>query len=269
MDKIMIKDLEVYGNVGVYEEEKKLGQKFLISVEIDTSFKDCIKDDSIRETINYGEVSNFVYEKFKSNKYNLLEKSADELCKLILIKYERAKSVKVEIKKPWAPIGLSLDYASISTFRRKNKAYIALGSNMGDKENNLNLALKKIEDDCTIIKKVSSFITTKPVGYLNQDDFLNGVCKVETILEPHELLEKLLSIELELKRERLIKWGPRTMDLDLIMFNDYIINDEDLVVPHPRMEERLFVLDPLCEIAPYEVHPVLNMRIVEIKNRLS
>ncbi len=268
MDKIIIKDLEVHGNVGVYEEEKKLGQKFLISMEIETNFQSCIKDDKIHETINYGEVSNLVYEEFKSHKYNLLEKSADEICKIVLSKYEGAKSIIVEIKKPWAPIKLPLDYAAVSTYRKKNKAYIALGSNMGDKENNLNIALKKIEDEFTKVKKVSSFIVTKPVGYLDQDDFLNGACILETIYEPHELLKKLLSVELELKRERKIKWGPRTIDLDILLFNDYIITEDDLIIPHPRLNERLFVLDPLCEIAPFEIHPIKKLRIEELRKLL-
>jgi len=268
MDKIIIKDLEVHGNVGVFEEEKKLGQKFLISMEICTNFTDCIKEDKIYETINYGEISSLVYNEFKSYRYNLLEKAADEICKFILAKYSRVKSVKVEIKKPWAPIKLPLAYASVETSRMVSTAYIALGSNLGDKENNLKLAIEKLEDNYTKIKAVSKFIVTAPVGYTEQDDFLNGVCKVETILEPLELLEKLMIIEIELKRERMIKWGPRTIDLDILLFNDYVINSEKLVIPHPRMEERLFVLEPLCEIAPYEIHPVLRERIFQIKEKL-
>ena len=268
MDKIIIKDLEVHGNVGVFEEEKRLGQKFLISMEICTNFIDCIKDDKIHETINYGEISNLVYDEFKSYRYNLLEKAADEICKLILTKYTRVKSVKVEIKKPWAPIKLPLAYASVQTSRKVNIAYIALGSNLGDKENNLKIAIEKLKDHHTKIIQVSNFIVTKPVGYTEQDDFLNGVCKIETILEPLELLEKLMSIEMELKRERIIKWGPRTIDLDILLFNDYVINSEKLTIPHPRMEERLFVLEPLYEIAPHEIHPVLKESIFKLKEKL-
>ncbi len=269
MDKIIIKDLEVYAHVGVFQEEKKLGQKFLISLEIETDFKNCLREDDLTKTINYGELCNLVYEEFKSYRFNLLEKASDEICKVILLKYEGVKSVEVKIKKPWAPIGLSLDFAGVITKRKKNIAYIALGSNMGDKEGNLNLALLKLNGDDTKVLSVSSFIVTEPVGYLDQDDFLNGACKVETILNPYELLNKLLDIEKELKRERIIRFGPRTIDLDILLFNDYIISEDELIIPHPRMGERLFVLLPLCEIAPYEVHPIFKKRILDLKFELT
>lgn len=98
---------------------------------------------------------------------------------------------------------------------------------------------------------------------------LNGACKIKTLLNPKELIKFLLSVEQKLKRERKIKWGPRTIDLDVIFFNDLISEDEDIILPHPRMHERSFVLAPLNEIAPYKIHPLYRKRVFELLEELN
>jgi dihydroneopterin aldolase/2-amino-4-hydroxy-6-hydroxymethyldihydropteridine diphosphokinase len=140
---------------------------------------------------------------------------------------------------------------------------------MGDKEQNIKEALKLLLDESTKVTKVSAFYMTKPVGYTEQDDFLNGCAEIKTLLTPNELLTFMMGIEHKLKRERIIKWGPRTIDLDIILFDQAVINEENLIIPHPRMQDRMFVLEPLCEIAPYQVHPVLGKRISELKGSLE
>jgi len=117
--------------------------------------------------------------------------------------------------------------------------------------------------------KTSEFYETKPIGYTDQDNFINCVFEIKTLLSPLELVRYLLSIEKELKRERVIKWGPRTLDLDVLLYDDLITCDEEIIIPHPRMQERLFVLKPLSEIAPYIVHPILNKRVMELEKELS
>ncbi|MBQ6392344.1 MAG: 2-amino-4-hydroxy-6-hydroxymethyldihydropteridine diphosphokinase, partial [Eubacterium sp.] len=104
---------------------------------------------------------------------------------------------------------------------------------------------------------------------LEQDPFLNTVISVETLLEPEELLARLMQIEKDAGRTREIHWGPRTLDLDLLLYDDRILTSPDLVIPHPGIEKRKFVLDPLCEIAPYEVHPLLNKRFITLKEELE
>jgi 2-amino-4-hydroxy-6-hydroxymethyldihydropteridine diphosphokinase len=148
------------------------------------------------------------------------------------------------------------------------KAYLGLGSNMGDREYNAKEAIGLLGDKCKILR-ISSLYETEPVGYVNQDWFLNCVVEVETELEPRELLSFLQSIEERLKRTRRVKYGPRTIDLDILFYGDMMIDSDDLRIPHPRLHERLFVLAPLSEISPDYVHPVLKKSIGELASALK
>ncbi len=144
-------------------------------------------------------------------------------------------------------------------------AYIGLGSNIGDREYQLNRAVELLKiTEKTQVTLVSSYYNTAPVGYEQQPDFLNAVVEIRTSLSSRELLRVCSGIEKELKRERIIHWGPRTIDLDILLYGCNIINDTDLVIPHPRMHERRFVLEPLNEIAPLVLHPVFNKTINDI-----
>lgn len=132
-----------------------------------------------------------------------------------------------------------------------NTAYIALGSNIGKKETYLKEAVKKLHEHPEVqVELISSIYETTPVGYENQDDFLNMAVKITTSLRPEELLSLTQKIEQELGRTREVRWGPRTADLDILLYNRENIETEQLIVPHPRMYERLFVLVPMSEICP-------------------
>ncbi len=144
-------------------------------------------------------------------------------------------------------------------------AYIGLGSNIGNREENLTKALEMLRSTAGIrVTAVSVYINTAPVGYTEQPDFLNTVAEVKTSLTAYELLAVCGDIEKKLKRERLIHWGPRTIDLDILLFGNLVLNDELLTLPHPRMLEREFVLKPLNEIAPEALHPLCNKSIREL-----
>ncbi|MBU7007824.1 2-amino-4-hydroxy-6-hydroxymethyldihydropteridine diphosphokinase [Phosphitispora fastidiosa] len=131
------------------------------------------------------------------------------------------------------------------------RAYIGLGSNMGNPVLNLETALKRIDGIEGIrITATSSVYETEPVGYEEQAWFHNCVAEIDTLFSPEELLCKLQEIENELGRVRLIRWGPRTIDLDILLYDRAVINTERLIIPHPRMAERAFVMVPLAEIAP-------------------
>ena len=145
-------------------------------------------------------------------------------------------------------------------------AYVALGSNLGDKEANLRKALELLEERGGEVVKTSSFICTEPYGVTDQPQFLNGVCEVRTSLEPLELLHTLLDIEQEMGRVRLRHWGERNIDLDLLLYEDVVLDTEELKLPHPDMQNRDFVLLPLAEIAPKLVHPILQKSIEELSN---
>lgn len=265
-----IKDLELFGYHGVFEEEKRLGQKFIISLELDLDLKFAARTGDLTKSVHYGELCEKVENEFLKESYDLIETAALNLADFILNEYKIINGVKVFLKKPWAPVKKHLDTVEIMIERKRHKAYIGLGSNIGDKEKNLNDAIDKIsEQKNIIITKKSTFIVTEPWGYLDQEEFVNGVTEIETTLEPEELMDLLLEIELELKRERLIKWGPRTIDLDILMYDDLISNDEKIILPHPRMHEREFVLKPLNEIAPYLLHPVLNKRVFTLLEEIQ
>ena len=151
----------------------------------------------------------------------------------------------------------------------KHTAYVALGSNLGDKEDNLRRALELLEERGVEVVRVSSFICTEPYGVTDQPQFLNGVCEVRTSLEPLELLRTLLEIEQEMGRVRVRHWGERNIDLDLLLYEDVVMNTPELILPHPDMQNRDFVLLPLAEIAPEIVHPTLQKTIHELVISLS
>lgn len=145
-----------------------------------------------------------------------------------------------------------------------SKVWIALGSNMGEGRKNLDLAIKMMNERGVSVKKVSTYIETEPYGYTEQDNFVNAVCIAETKLSPRELLETLLKIELEMGRVRIIKWGPRIIDLDILFYEDLIIDEEDLKVPHIEIQKRSFVLEPMNEISPDKIHPVFKKSVNQL-----
>jgi 2-amino-4-hydroxy-6-hydroxymethyldihydropteridine diphosphokinase/dihydroneopterin aldolase/2-amino-4-hydroxy-6-hydroxymethyldihydropteridine diphosphokinase len=146
--------------------------------------------------------------------------------------------------------------------------YIALGSNMGDKMATCRRALDLLSR-AGRVTRVSSFYRTEPVGYPNQEDFINAVAELETSLSPLALLAACHVIEDDLGRSRLLQWGPRTIDLDILLYGDQVVNNSELTIPHPLMARRRFVLVPLCEIAPQATHPVICKTVADLLKELT
>ena len=164
-DEIKITDLEVFANHGVFPEENTLGQKFVFTIKLYTDTRLAGKTDDLENSINYGDVASFVTEYTKTHTVKLLETATEELAEAMLLRYDMVKGVSVEIKKPWAPIGLPLREASVKIERFWHNAYIAIGSNMGDKDAYLDFGVKSIgEIEGCRVNKVSEYIKTEPYG---------------------------------------------------------------------------------------------------------
>ncbi|MDP5276975.1 2-amino-4-hydroxy-6-hydroxymethyldihydropteridine diphosphokinase [Chengkuizengella axinellae] len=147
---------------------------------------------------------------------------------------------------------------------KKSIAYIGLGSNIGERESYLKNAVELLNHSNTKVKSCSNIYETDPVGYTDQDAFLNMVVEIETTYSPEALLHQLAEIEKSLLRQREIHWGPRTIDLDLLLFEDIQLNTDKLIIPHPRMNERLFVLIPLLDVIQDEKRESIQSRVARL-----
>ncbi len=269
MDRITIQNLEVFANHGVFPEENKLGQKFLVSAELLGDTRKAGVSDELKHSIHYGLVAGEITSYMKAHTKKLIEAAAEELAEHLLFTFPLMKGIVLEIKKPWAPVGLPLETVSVKIERSWHKAYVAFGSNMGDRRAHIEAGIQVLKEEKRIrLGRISDMIVTEPYGGVEQEEFLNGCLELDTLLTPHELLEVLHEAERREKRERLIHWGPRTLDLDLLFYGNEILETEELAVPHPEIEKRLFVLEPLAQIAPYKVHPVLNKRVKTLLEEL-
>lgn len=269
-DYIKISGLEVYANHGVFPEENKLGQKFVISIKMCLDLSKASENDDLKQSVDYGEICGRVTQFTQNNTFKLIETLAYGITENLLDNYRLLTSVETTVEKPWAPVGLPLDTVSVTVKRRWHTAYVAVGSNMGDKEKYINTAIQSIDHEkgCHV-KSISNLIVTEPYGVTDQPDFLNGALSVITYLEPHELLNLLQKLEQEALRVRERHWGPRTLDLDILLFDDKIISDNDLCVPHIDMQNREFVLKPLSEIAPYALHPIFRKTVLQMYSELK
>lgn len=269
MDQIIIDGLEVFAKHGVLEEENTLGQKFIVNAILELDLHKAGQEDHLELSVNYAEVCSHISSYMQEHTFSLIETVAEQLSVDLLQKYSLLKGIELEIRKPWAPVGLPLNYVSIKVKRSWHRAVLALGSNMGDRQEYLTqgeLALDA-RSDCRILKS-SNYIETKPYGVENQPSFLNGAVLIDTLLSPTELLEVLHRIEAGADRKRDLRWGPRTLDLDIIFYDKEIIETEDLIIPHVDMQNRDFVLKPMLEICPNYRHPIYGLTIQELYARL-
>ncbi|MCI8286612.1 MAG: 2-amino-4-hydroxy-6-hydroxymethyldihydropteridine diphosphokinase [Lachnospiraceae bacterium] len=255
-DEIHIDGLEVFAHHGVYEEEQKEGQIFYVNAVLHMDTHAAGVGDELEYTVDYGSVCRFINDWMRQNTCRLLEAVAERMANALLLHYKMISAVDLEIQKPHAPVRLPFEMISVKVHRRWHRAYIALGSNMGDRETYLAGALDALKRHPQVtVKKCSHWLVTKPYGGVEQEDFLNGAVEIETLLNPEQLLEVLHEIENGAGRERKVHWGPRTLDLDILFYDRLLLETDDLIIPHPDLENRRFVLEPMTAIAPYFRHP--------------
>jgi len=265
MFRILIKDLNLFGYHGVKESEKKDGQNFCFNIEILINKGSFLNDDDIDNTVNYSEVIKLIKRINSSERFNLLETFSQTIAEDIMKISPLVEKVMVRIEKTSPPIKENLESVGVEYVldrkreekdKSKNKkvdVYLSLGSNVGDRENNLRKAVDLISSNPNInVVKVSSIYETEPMYLKDQNSFYNVVLQAHTGIElgPFEMMGFLKGIEFGFGRKKDIKYGPRIIDIDLLYYGEMVIESDFLTLPHPRIEERKFVLAPLSEIAP-------------------
>lgn len=269
-DIINISNIRIYAYHGVLEEEKKTGQYFYVSAALEVDTRAAGRTDDLSRTIHYGYVTETICDVMTGASYDLIETCAEKVAEAILTSYQGVKAVTVEIRKPDAPIERDFEDVSVRIRRAWHQAVVAIGSNLGDAEAMVNGAFGRLDglDGCRLLKR-SGVLKTEPYGVTDQPQFFNAVCELETLLTPYELLDELHRLENESGRVRTLRWGPRTLDLDIIMYDDLVLEEGSLCIPHIDMANRDFVLEPLAEILPYKVHPVTGKRVYEMLAELK
>lgn len=257
MDKISIKNLEVFAHHGVFEDEKMTGQNFYLDCDCFLDTRAAGESDDLAEALDYGALAERLSRLFAWEDFDLIEAAAHYCAMNLLREYPLIRSLTLTVRKPSAPIDLSLDYPAVTITRGWTPVILALGSNLGFREGHLKHALNGLGDhpDIRLVKKSKWFETTPVGGPEGQGNFLNGAVLIETLLTPHALLAATQAIEINDGRERTIHWGPRTLDIDIIYYGDTLLADDTLTIPHPLCLERAFVMEPLLSIAPYWVDP--------------
>ena len=251
---IELQGLVLFGHHGYLEEERRLGQRFLVDLWADLDDNAGSSDD-IDETVDYRHLAALVREVFAGPERLLLEALATATADGVIERFPRVTTVRVRVRKPDVVLDPPVDHAAVIVERARlllTKAFVGLGANLGPREVTLLRAVDLLGAEPGVqVLEVSALRETTPVGNVDQPEFLNGAVAVETSLSARELLNALLRVERELGRVRDgTRWGPRTIDLDLLLFGDEVVDEPGLQVPHPRLHERRFALEPLAELEP-------------------
>ncbi|WP_117000006.1 2-amino-4-hydroxy-6-hydroxymethyldihydropteridine diphosphokinase [Desertimonas flava] len=262
LDRIEIRGLVVTTIVGVLTHERQIAQPLRIDLDLHVDLRDAGRSDDLGDTANYGDVAERVAAVVRDADDQLLERLADRVAATVLT-IDRVEAVDVTVTKLRPPIPEHLDSTAVRIHRRaveytatgSHDAIVALGSNLGDRVGFLRLAVSSLPG----VDRVSQVFETDPIGGPDgQGAYLNMVVGLRTSLDPYALLRRCRRIEVAAGRERVVHWGPRTLDVDVLFYDDVKLDDPELTIPHPRFAERRFVLTPLAEVAPERCPPDWN-----------
>ena len=257
-DRIELTGLRVHGRHGVLPQEKIDGHDFGLDIALELSTAPAAARDDLRRTVSYADVAHLAAGIVGGESLDLIETLAERIAAAVLEAHPLVRAVEVAVHKPSAPI--NLPFADVAVRIRREAApvdaVIALGSNLGDRLAHLERALALLgQAEGVEIAWRGTVVETDPVGGVEQDDFANTVAGLRTTRGPWELLELARAIEADAQRVRTLRWGPRTLDVDVIAWGDLIQDDEELTLPHARAHERAFVLAPWAAVRPDDVLP--------------
>jgi|LauGreDrversion4_2_1035121.scaffolds.fasta_scaffold91365_2 dihydroneopterin aldolase/2-amino-4-hydroxy-6-hydroxymethyldihydropteridine diphosphokinase len=253
-DHIYVNGLRLMALVGVLPHEREGEQPVQVDIDLEVDLAEAGLTDNLVDTANYGAIAEAVSEVVRMSSDVLLERLVARIAERCL-QFDHVEVADVRLTKLRPPIAENLDSTAVRIVRSRvdmkiparHRAIVALGSNLGDRVAYLRFGLERLSN----VVAQSQVFETDPVGGPdNQGPYLNMVAVIDTDLDPYAMLRRLLQIEAEAHRVRIERWGPRTLDLDLLFYDDVTINSEELIVPHPRFAERRFVLEPLSEVAP-------------------
>lgn len=278
MDRIRLTGVTAVGRHGVFDHERREGQQFRVDVELSVDLRRAGASDELRETVNYAEIADVVESAITGAPYDLIEALAERIAVDVLRGDARIEAAQVTVHKPEAPLSQRVDDVAVTITRNRDdvgaqqrpapgeiaapggrtlrdpdlaadfpvRSVLALGSNLGDSATTLQQAVAALaEAEGVRLLRRSPLAVTAPVGGPEgQPEFLNQVLEVETTLSPHALLDVAQRIEAAHQRTREVRWGPRTLDVDVITYAGAQIDSDRLRIPHPRAAERAFVLAP-------------------------
>ncbi|MBM7026106.1 2-amino-4-hydroxy-6-hydroxymethyldihydropteridine diphosphokinase [Clavibacter zhangzhiyongii] len=262
VDRILLTGLRVQAHHGVLAQERRDGQPFVIDLEVALDLAPAGGSDELGRTLHYGELAEEVAAAAERDPVDLIETLAERIADVVLA-HPVARSVRVTVHKPDAPIAVPFDDVAVVIERRSTlpapgeavRAVVAVGSNLGDRRATIARAVARIDDVPGLrLVRSSELVESVAVTPAGEDPtkpgYLNGVVLVDARVGPHALLDALAGIERDLGRVRVERWGDRTIDLDVVAFGDARIHDDRLTLPHPRAAERAFVLGPWLQADP-------------------
>ena len=264
MDQLKLENLVIETDHNGHKET------FTVSSILSMDLHRASRNDDIHASVDCAVIAKLLKDKLQEKSFKLLEAAAEYLAHSILSFAPYVKTVDLTLTKEVDPSKFGFHTLQAHLTRSWHTAYIGLGSNLGDRQAYMDQGVQALQDtpDC-IVDRCSSWMEAIPYGYTQQDNFLNGVVQIRTLLTPYELMDRIHEIEKATNLEWRIHWGPRTLDLDILFYDDLVIQEEDLCIPHVDMKNRVFVLVPMAEIAPYYHHPVYGITIHEMLQKLN
>ncbi len=259
LDRLTLTGLRVHAHHGVYEHERESGQPFVIDVTIHLDLSTAGAGDDLAETIHYGVLAEDIARAVERDPVDLIETVAERVA-LVVLGHRAARIVDVTVHKPEAPISVEFGDVSVSIQRQWTRAVVALGANLGDREATIRQAVLAFSANPAIrVVAASPIVETpalKPEGVdESAPAYLNAVVELDTVLPPWALLAELHVVESAHGRTRELRWGDRTLDLDIVTYGRERIGDPGLTIPHPRAHERAFVLAPWAAMDEHAVLP--------------